>query len=165
MKTSAGFTMIEAVLSVVIVGLMLLAAMTALGAVGTSRLSLVEQQRGLALAESMLAEIVNLPYVDPDALPGGSLGPSAAEVAPGNRTLFDDVDDYHGWTASPLQWNDGATIDNTIGWTREVTVAWVDPNNPDTASVIETGAKRISVTVKRGDKIAATLAVIRTERR
>lgn len=158
-----GFTLIEAVLSILMVGLLLVAAMTTLGAVGTSRLTLVEQERGRAFAESMLAEIVDLPYTDQTT--PAAFGPEAGEASGGGRSGFDDVDDYHGWSATPLQWRDGAAVTDTTGWTREVVVARVDPDNLAQVSVTDLGAKRITVTVKRGGKVTATLTAIRTEAR
>ncbi len=65
-----------------------------------------------------------------------------------NRTDFDDVDDYHGWSASPPEAKDGTALADYTGWTRSVTVEYVNPLQPGgTAVGSDNGAKRITVTV------------------
>lgn len=51
--------------------------------------------RGMSLAESMIDEIIVLPYADPEG--ETTIGPDTGEVA---RSDFDNVDDYHGFTES-----------------------------------------------------------------
>ncbi len=48
------------------------------------------------------------------------------EIADDRRT-FDDVDDYHGWFASPPQLRNGDPIDMYEGWSRGVSVSRVNP--------------------------------------
>ena len=79
----------------------------------------------------------------------------------GSRADFDDVDDYNGWTASPPQRRDGTVIPQLDGWGRTAQVGRLDPVLLDPTGV-ETGVKRIRVTVKRDDAEVASIVAIRT---
>jgi len=153
------FTLVEAVIATVIVSVMLVAA---LGTVGTSRL--VQQKvslssRGRLLAESLLAEIIQQAYQDPDETV--AFGAESGEKT-NNRSDFDDVDDYHGWSQSPPKTKSGSAIPASTGWTRTVTVVWVDPAAPAQTETSESGAKRITVTARYSNVAYATLVAVRT---
>ena len=154
-----GFTLVEAVISVLIVGTMLVAALSAVGAGRKAQSSAGQTSRGLALAESMMAEILQRPYQDPDA--PGALGAEAGE-ATATRLDFDDVDDYAGWSASPPTNRDGSPIPWAQGYTRRVAVEWVQVADPQAVSAAETGLKRIKVVVEHKDRPVAELIAFRT---
>ncbi len=79
------------------------------------------------------------------------------------RSDFDDVDDYHSWSASPPQSKDGTDLPDYDGWTRSVTVEWVNVNSPGgTAANSETGAKRITVTVTDPRGAETTIVSVRS---
>ncbi len=76
-----------------------------------------------------------------------SIGPDFDEVT-STRVDFDDVDDYHGWSASPPQFRNGTALPDYNGWTRSATVEFSNINAPGgKAAGSATGAKRITVTV------------------
>jgi hypothetical protein len=106
-----------------------------------------------------MTEILQHSYEDPDGSP--VFGPEAGETG-GTRAAYDDVDDYDGWTATPPQQRDGTAIPKGAGWTREVAVDWVQSNNLTLGSMTDTGVKRITVTVKYNDLVAASLVAVRT---
>ena len=154
-----GFTLVEAVLSLVIVSVMLVAA---LGAVGASRLSqqrTSQYSRGQLLAESLMAEILPQDYQDPNDTPvfGTESGESNT-----TRADFDDVDDYDSWSSSPPVQKDGTQIAGLSGWQRSVTVDWVDPADITQVKASESNAKQINVTVSCDNKQVASLTAIRT---
>lgn len=156
-----GLSMVEVVISTVIVAVMLVAA---LNTVGASRLGAernADRSRGALLAELLLAEIMLQPYED-SASPPGSFGKTASEVATGNRSLYDDVDDYNGWNASPPQDKDGTVLADLDGWRREVEVRWVNPSNLALGSLSDTRIKKITVAVERDGLTVALLMAIRT---
>jgi MSHA pilin protein MshD len=148
-----GFTLIEATLSTIIVAMMAATALTTVRLSVRSQFKSSERATGGLLASALMAEIMALPYQDP-SLPTVTLGPEAGESTT-SRAAWDDVDDYNGWSESPLQNKDGTTIANTTNWQRSVEVVWVNSGNPTTLSAIETGCKRITVTVKHNGVIAA----------
>lgn len=109
---------------------------------------------GGLLASGLMSEIMALAYQDP-FLPTIALGPEAGESTT-SRANWNDVDDYNGWTESPLQNKDSTVIPNTVGWTRSVVVTWVSSGNPTQISLVETGCKCITVTVKHNGVVVAT---------
>ena len=152
-----GFTLIESVLSILIVGLMLVAALNTVGASKLGQARNAEQAVGPILAQQLLDEIVDQPYAEASSNFGREAGESATV-----RTDWDDVDDYHGWSGKP-QLKNGTLIDGMDDWNREVSVTWASmlvPNNP---SGTPTGLKRIDVTVRYQGRVVTQLSSLRTE--
>lgn len=154
-----GFTMVEAVVSIVIVGAMLTAALSAVGASRGGQLSAANRSRGLMLAEDLMSEALALDYAGAAEV---TLGRTAAEAATGNRSLFNDVDDYTNWSETPPRDRSGAVIDGFTGWTRGVAVAWVSTANPTLVQGSDTGLKRVTVTVSWNGKVMARLMGLRS---
>jgi type II secretory pathway pseudopilin PulG len=160
-RTWAGaFTIVEAAMATIIVGVMFVAA---LNTVGTSRLtqhraSLVE--RGQLLARLLTAEIVRQSYKDPEGTP--VFGRETNEPAV-PRTTWDDVDDYEGLSETPPLARDGTALTNFAGWKWTVKVQWVDPADPSVTKGADSGAKRITVTVTYKDVPQAVMTVLRTD--
>ena len=155
------FSLIEAVVSVAIVGGLFVAAMNTVGASRTRQSKNAQRQRALLLAQDLMAEILQHDYWDPVSQSG--MGPDASEAAIGNRSLFNDVDDYAGWSASPPQHRDGSTIDWADAYKRNVAVVWLNPNDLSQTSSTETGIKRIRVHVEYNGRELVALYAIRTE--
>lgn len=160
-RNPAGYSLVEVAVSIVVVGTMLAAALQAVGAARVGLRALGDRGRGLLLAQDLMAEILQQRYADADYGPG-SFGLAATEAAPGTRSLFDDVDDYHGWAASPPQHKDGTPIEWAAGYRRSVAVAWVDPADWSQVAGSNTGVKRITVVVERDGRPVATLTALRT---
>jgi type II secretory pathway pseudopilin PulG len=153
------FTIVEAVISLVVASVMIVSAISAISVFGKANTLQKDQYRASLLARRLMAEIERSLYVDPAN--SGTLGPEAGEST-GSRSAFNDVDDYTGWSESPPQNKDGTVIPGYTGWTRAVTVVWVDPNNPASVQNSDMGVKRITVTVTdpRGRK--TTLVSLRS---
>jgi Tfp pilus assembly protein PilV len=158
--------MVEAVISIVIVGTMLVAALDTVGAAVTSRYKTLWRVQGQQLTRALLSEILPLPYQDPNQdpnVPTLVLGCEAGEAS-ANRATFDDVDDFNGYQQTPPQALDGSALTNESTWSWSVTVEWVNPLSPGGAAVpAETKAKRITVTVVRNQVPVATLVGLRTK--
>ncbi|MFC1635707.1 prepilin-type N-terminal cleavage/methylation domain-containing protein [Planctomycetota bacterium] len=154
-----GFTLVEAVVSMLIVSVMFVAALSTVGASRLSQFKTSRASRGQALAESLMAEILRQDYLDPNGTP--VFGPESGEAG-ATRAAFDDVDDYHGWSSSPPTNRDGTAISAMEGWQRSVTVEWVDPMDVTQVQGSETNAKRVTVTVSVDNMPVATLVAIRT---
>jgi Tfp pilus assembly protein PilV len=142
-----GVSLVEITVSTLIVGAMAVAALNALGA--ATRSSVDAGRRGIAttLAAELMTEILSAEYIEPDS--GGVFGPETDEAAEGNRSLFDDVDDYHAWQASPPQDKPGAALPDRADWRRQVAVEHVEPG--DLTNVLsasnDQGVKRITIEV------------------
>ena len=154
------FTLVESVISMVIVGVMLVAALNTLGASRLNQYKTWTRAQGRLLAESLLAEIFTQPYSDPNGAP--LFGVEVGEDAD-TRDAFDDVDDYHTWTSSPPTEKTGTEMASWGRWRRSVTVEWVDPANPTLVQGTESMAKRVTVKVHCGGMPVATLVAIKTD--
>ncbi len=154
------FTLIEAVGSVLIVAVMFVAVMSTVGAARMSQYKMSGRSRGTALAHDLMAEILQATYEDRDT-PGAGIGTDTGEATT-TRAAFDDVDDYDGWFASPPQQRDGTVIPNLPGWSRQLDFVRIITSDTTTSVGAETGAKRITVTVKHNGMLMAYLVAIRT---
>ena len=141
-----GLTIVEVVVSASLVSLVLIGAMNCLAGMTRGMLSTSDVILARSLAEQLEAEILQRAYADPNETP--VFGRESSEAAT-PRSGFDDVDDYHGWTGNPPQNQSGTALPGLTGWQRIVTVEWVDPANPMTASGSDQGVKRITVTVSK----------------
>ena len=139
-----GMSLVEAVISMGIVSVMMVAALQMVGASAQTRQAHASQRRAPALARDLMAEILPNAYCEPDDTP--VFGPETGETG-GDRTAFDDVDDYDGWSSQPPQSKDATSMANLAGWRRDVVVEYVDPGNVSNVSGTNTGLKRITVTV------------------
>ncbi len=153
------FSLIETLISVVLVGGLLVAALNTVGSAALGRGQMTNAARGMLLAQQLVAEILRQPYDEPIDTP--VFGREATESV-GDRALYDDVDDYYDWSASPPEYNDGTALANLTGWTRSVDVVWGDPTDPTKSISYDAGIKRITVTILRGDKLVASITTTRT---
>ena len=158
-RASSAFSLIEVAISIVIVGGMLVAALTTVAQSSRGLQRISEKARGTMLAQQLMAEILLLDYEEPVDTPG--FGRESSESG-GDRENYDDVDDYDGWASSPPQEKNGVKMDGYLGWARSVEVDWVSADDLVTVVGSETGAKRIIVVVKRVDAVRATLTAVRT---
>ena len=156
----AAFTIVEAVISTIIVAVMFVAALSTVGASRRVQQQTTVAVAGRQLAESLLSEILRYSYADPNGSPvfGLETGESAA-----TRADFDDVDDYDGWSSSPPVAKDGTALANASGWTRTVAVVWIDPHHPAIAKSSETQSKRITVTASYNNATQTKLVAVRTD--
>ncbi len=150
--TRHAFTIVEAALAVVIVGMVVVAALNAVG--GAARLRGVSSDRSGAasLAHEMLSEVLTRPYDDPERDTG----------QPAMRVEYDDIFDYDGLAESPPVDASDKEVQGFAGFRREVSVAWVLPTNPAMPSLVDTGVIRIRVTVLKAGKVLARVEAIRT---
>lgn len=152
-------TLAELVVSTAIVGVMMVAALSTVAASRRSHESVVQRQRAFLLAEALLSEIAVQPYEDASDTPA-KRGPTAGEAAPGNRSLFNDLNDYEGWTASPPQRKDGVAVPSATGWRETVTL---EPLDPATLAKTDTelGLTRVTVSITQNGALAAELTLLR----
>lgn len=147
-KTRArGFTLAEAIVSTLIVSVMMAGALTGAAKTGTFRRLAGQQQVAHLLAEQLMAEILSKSYWDPAASGPTSIGASSSERATGNRSLFDDVDDYDGWLSAPPEMADGTDLVLDGTWYRTVRVTFVAFSDLNTAIGSDQGLKRVYVEV------------------
>ncbi len=158
-----GFTLVEALIAMVIVGMLALATGSTGRVIFATRDAY--QENGLVdeLGISLLEEIASLPFRDPQN-GTAALGPEAGEWVPlGNRALFDDVDDYTVWDGGqPLQQKNGTPI-HLPGYTRAVAIGYANPVNFNLASLTPTECKQITVRIMYNGGIVGTYSTVRIE--
>jgi len=159
-NASAGFSMVEAVISILLIGVLLVAALNTVAVSRASQRIMTDREHGIHLAQQLMTEILQMPYMEPGANTD-SLGLDIGEALP-DRTKFDDVDDYNNWLRQPPENRDGTVVPGSAGYRRTVGVYWATPTNLDQLSQTSTGVKTIRVTVFKGNRRVADVTTIRT---
>jgi hypothetical protein len=154
------FTLIEAALATAVLGVLLVTALNALGALAAGRRSMADRALARGLADDLLAEIGALPFRDP-VTPAAAIGPDADDV-PAGRDGFDDVDDYHGLVESRPLDPTGKNL-TPDGWARSVTVEYVRPAATPAIEPAPGGGvlKRITIVVTRQGRELARAEMVR----
>ena len=159
-RCRSGVTFAECILATLVVGLMLAAALEALGT--TSRIKGGESgyRVGYALANELMGEILAKEYIDPQTNVSFSLDAGETD---GDRKTYDDVDDYNTLVESAVKDRTGNVRVDLSGWQR---YAYVDPvvsGDWNTPVAFETGYKRILVKVLYDGAEIVSLMAVRTK--
>ncbi len=133
-----GFTLIELIIFIVVVSVGLAGILSVMNTVVKSSADPMVRKQAMVLAESILEEVLQKEYANPD---GGYTG------AP-DRTQFDDVDDYKGLTAPQIETLFADSRTQVPGYTIAINVAAA-------AAVSGVDMKRVTVTVSRGSESIA----------
>jgi len=147
----SGFSLVELVIAIVIVGIGLAALLIPIITATRSSADPLIRKQTLAVAEALLEEIELKPFANPA---GGFAG--AATQA--NRPLFDDVNDYNGFTTNGIFTLDGVAIPALASYN----VTNVSVVGTALGAITAANAVLISVTVTGPGGDAITLAVYRT---
>ncbi|MES2817725.1 MAG: prepilin-type N-terminal cleavage/methylation domain-containing protein [Pseudomonadota bacterium] len=115
-KHQTGMTLVELVISIVIIGIAAAALYSAMASIGGRSADPLLRQQSLSIAEAYLEEILLQPYLDPATL-------AACQTIPGSRGLFDDACDYRGLDDAGARTASGAAIGALAGYRVQVTVA------------------------------------------
>jgi MSHA pilin protein MshD len=124
-----GFTLVELLIFIVVVGAGLAGILSVMNTSVASSADPMIRKQAVAIAESVLEEVLQKAYTDPDNSPA---------VVEASRDLWDDVDDYNGQTQAAFAFP--ASLSNyalTIAVTADNTTLGIE-------------AKRVRVTVTRG---------------
>ena len=153
------FSLVEVAVSAVVVGVLIVAAMRAVGGSVLAQRRTAERATARLLADGLLTDILAKDYREAGST---GIGLEAGE-SPTSKVNYDDVDDFNNWTESPPQFTDGSAMPDLANWSRSVRVAFVDPTNLSQTSSSDTGAKQITVTVTHNGVVVATRVAIRTD--
>lgn len=128
LSRSKGFSLVELVITIVVLGIAL-SALTASLFSGIGRnADPLWQSKATQLSQAYLDEILSMRYQENSPLGGGSIdgcnidGP---EEGVGNRSLFDDVDDYNGLSET-ADFLDITTASSYAGYTVSIEVTCDD---------------------------------------
>jgi Tfp pilus assembly protein PilV len=123
LQRRGGVTLIEVMISILLISTILLISVNA----SATLLSNSTQQRtsnhSALLTAQILDEISAMDFRD---RVNPVFGIEADEIA-NDRTTFDDVDDYNGYTSAPPTHRDGSAISGYDDWSISVTVVPADP--------------------------------------
>lgn len=141
-----GFTLIELVVSIVIIGIAVAAVLLPMNLTTARSADPMIQHQAVAIAEAYMEEIMLRPFADPDGTDGET-----------DRDLFDDVDDYDGLNDAGATDQDGTVIAGLESYTITVAVA-------DTAlnGIADTDCKKVTVAVSHPSGINMILSGYRT---
>jgi type II secretory pathway pseudopilin PulG len=154
-----GFSLVEAMVSAGIVGVMLVASVNLLSSAARTRSADNNRRAALMLAQHLMSEVQQQPYKDASPL-NILFGPEAMEVS---RADYDDVDDYRNYTEKPPLYRTGLPIPDHGAWQRKVKVKWVNPGTL-TDSLVDTGIVMIEVRVTDPRGIETAISALRAER-
>lgn len=164
-RRARGLTLVEVVISTMLIAGLMVAAMDAVGASVLAREKIVNSIRGQLLADELLDHIVTLAYLDPDTASLGVDSIFRDEMWATNWGAFDDVDDFVMWSATPPQDADGAGLAGYTGrWRRSVDVSFVDRESFAPLSIFSggNGVKRITVVVTYNNVEVGRAVALRT---
>jgi Tfp pilus assembly protein PilV len=154
----AGLSLVEVLVSTLLIGVCLVAALRAVGMTLYTQTGLADGAMAQSLACDLLSEILAKEYQD--ASRDAALQPDLDE-RPTDKTSFDDVDDYHRWQETPPQDRQGQAIAGLTGWTRSVRVEFVEATDPARVASSDSGLKRITVEVSKTGKLRASQTGLR----
>lgn len=105
---ASGFTLIELIVFIVIVSVGLAGVLLVFDTVTRRSADPIRAKQAIAVAEGMLDEILGKHFCDPDTetLPApGSSAPATcgAHTTEATRDLYDDVDDYNGYSRAGIR--------------------------------------------------------------
>ena len=150
-RRASGFTLVEMVIAIVIIGVGLAGVLTAFNTTVRSSADPLIHKQMLAVAEEMMEEVLLKPFT------GDGVVPVNAQQACGggaSRVAFDEVPDYNNYSTTGICDVDGAAVVGLGGY--NVTVA-IDNAATLGAGALAVGATRVTVTVTHG---AETITLI-----
>lgn len=150
-----GITLVEVVLSSLVLAFVASGAVRLLVSVVDRRESAVREIRGALLADQMLAEVMSRQFESLLVSPDEEFGPSESEAAGKKWGAFDDCDDFDGWVKTPPVTAEGAKMDGLEDWARRVRVRYVTTGDLDGVVTGPTDIKQIMVTVKYQGRVVA----------
>lgn len=112
-------TLVELVITIVIIGIAAAALYTAMAAIGGRSADPMLRQQSLAIAEAYLEEILLQPFLDPSD--------EVCPTAPANRSSYDNVCDYNGLSDNGARDARGQAVDALANYSVQVVVtaqAW-----------------------------------------
>ena len=159
-RSRGGLTLLEVVISLILVSTIVLVSITASANLLRNKAVSMHAIEGGDLAFQILDEVTAVQFQE--AGNERVFGRETDETAT-NRSDFDDVDDYHGYTASPPTHRDGTAIKGFDGWSFSVSVSPAQPIASGIAASSDDAAPLRLVTVTctspGGDAVSESMLV------
>ena len=146
-----GFTLIEAAVATVIVGMGVTALMTAVAAGSRANGAGRNLTQAVFLAQEIREWTLRLPFSDPDP---GDQGKPPGPDGTDPQVFVDDLDDLMNVSYCPPRDGQGQPLADMTGWTQRITLTWRDPTSLTT--VVADGASdfiHVQVDVLNGSRM------------
>lgn len=145
-----GFTLIELIIFIVVVSAGLAGILSVMNTVVKASADPMVRKQAMALADSVLEEILLKSYCDPDTLDASINPPTCgAHTVEAGRSTYDDVDDFNGLTQAAFT-DLPAELSGPSGYAIAISVS-------APADLSGVAMKKVTVTVSRGsDSVGMT---------
>lgn len=162
-RTRGGVSLAEVAVSTLLIGILMVAALRTVESSLMTWQAAAGSGDGNGLARQLLDEIMVHTYAE-DVTQGANFGPESGEDT-GDRSLFDDLDDFDNWSALPPQDAAGNPMNEYLGWSRSVNVQKLNDNSHGTLSEVvpDQGLRQITVTVTSPSSQVTTLVAWRSD--
>lgn len=150
-KNSGGFTLIELVIAIVIIGIAVSGVLLVMNYTSAHSADPMIQAQAVAIAESYMEEISLHPFIDPD-------GSDAGET----RATYDDIFDYNGLSNVGAVDQSGNAVPGLGSYTVTVSVVPAGDLGPSGELVPSADAAEIVVRVRYPGMVDFTLTGYRT---
>jgi hypothetical protein len=151
----------EVAMSTLLVGILLAGSVRSFAHLRGMQQDMVVMEQAHLLAHDLMQEILSFPYAEPESNPNAvSTGPDTGESS---RSLFDDIDDYHGLTETPPVVRAGTPIPGASRFTRRVSVLFVRSDNPYMIAGSNQGMRIVSVFIDLDGQQVTSLFGIRSQ--
>ena len=134
-------------MTAVIMSVLLVSALKLSGNLGWSQGAATGEDSAGTLILNLLGEIEKQDYRDPAAA-DETLGRETGELATA-RANYDDIDDYHNWSATPPEDQAGTPYDQYSHLKRSVSVRYVLANDFSQTAAGDEGFKEVTITISR----------------
>lgn len=162
-KKANGFSLIELVITIVVLGIALSALSGSLFTSVGRNADPLWQSKASQLSQAYLDEILSMRYDESSPLGGGSIGTCStpgSETGETSRSLYDDVDDYNNYNdlTTTADFLDASVASNYGGYTVSIAVTCVAQGNPTL-----TNSKLIALTITSPTNQNLVFSVLRAD--
>ena len=157
-----GFTLIEAAIATVVIGMGVVTLMHAMGSGTRVNGEARDITHAVFLSQEIREWTLQLPFTDPEEAADVDPGPDAANSP---AQFVDDLDDLMDYTFTPPRDGQGEKITEMSDWSQEVQMEWRDPLNLSSPMVDgDSDVVCVTVTVRKGSKEVLTTSWMVTRR-
>lgn len=149
-KPMRGFTLIEMVIAIVIIGVGLTGVLMAINTTTRSSADPLVRKQMLAIAEEMLEEVLLKPFAASGTAPTNATT-SCGATQPPARTTFDDLSDYNGYATTGICDIDGRAVIGLANYSVAVEVTDISLGDATNGgAILNTATKQVTITVTQG---------------
>jgi Tfp pilus assembly protein PilV len=165
-RRHGGFTLIEAAIATVVIGIGIVALLSAMGAGTRVNSQARDITQAVFLAQEIREWTLRLPFSDPDA---GDAGNPPGPDGTNPQVFVDDLDDLRNVTYSPPRNAQGLAIAGMAGWSQTITMTWRNPDWLTTTAPVPAKASDgdcicVTVTIRHGQEAVLATSWMVTKR-